>query len=184
MQAVNAALEPLLVRYEEVALAFDWEATPFTTWHVPAVACASYLAAVALLYGPAAHMSKQLKADKAAGKPRKVTFMTHVFALHNLGVCLLSLAMFVGGAVEVYRRVTWEVVYGGDVGYGSGKELNWKFLFCEDTSMQSKGPIFFWVSAEFGGAHSRTIGCVVAHSRNCTPLMPTAVLHLRDFKAS
>ena len=195
MEGFKASLQAWLAdpagRYEALAMDFDWQRTPFTTWHTPAAICAVYLVVVALLTPRAQAMSKEFKELRKQGKARPVTLMTHVFAMHNLGVCLLSAAMFVGGAWEVYRRVTGAVTYGGSVQYGGGDQLHWQFLFCEDTSMQSKGPVFLWVRAEFAPAGTRRHyakrveprGCEVWHTESANPRSLTSMLCPRSLSS-
>jgi hypothetical protein len=142
----SAAMDALFTEYERLAFNFDWATAPLNTWHTPVVACCAYLLLVAALYPRAKSMAAEFKIAKSRGEQRPVTFMTHVFAYHNLGICLASLFMFVGGLFEVYRRVTGAVEYSAHgVQYGEEEKLNWEFLFCESPSTVSKGPIFFWV---------------------------------------
>ena len=170
-------MEALFAQYERLAFGFDWASAPLNTWHTPVIACIAYLALVAVLYPRAKAMAAEFKEAKARGESRPVTFMTHVFAYHNLGICLASLVMFVGGAFEVYRRVTGAVQYSvHGAQYGSSDSLDFGFLFCESTSTVSKGPIFFWVSGNCCGNSTHP-------ARFFISLSPTE-LHLWPVKTS
>ncbi len=139
-------MNALFAQYERFAFGFDWAKAPLNTWHTPVIACTAYLLLVAALYPRAKAMAAEFKAAKERGEERPVTFMTHVFAYHNLGICLASLVMFVGGAFEVYRRITGAVEYSQHgAQYGKSDQLDFSFLFCESTATVSKGPIFLWV---------------------------------------
>lgn len=95
---------------------FSWDGAPLSHWCWPVLGVVVYLVATWAL--------------SAVMASREAFGLRWVTAGHNLLLSFGSLAMFLGTAVELWRR------------YSESGAVEW--FFCEETSVRAEGPLFFW----------------------------------------
>ena len=93
---------------------FDWRTAPLSDVRIPMAAGVCYVAVIMLL--------NAVMKQGFATKPLQ--------AVHNLILCLGSLAMFAGTLLETVRR--------------SNEEGSARWLFCEDVKTEARGGLWFW----------------------------------------
>ena len=110
MSAIAAALSM------PTAAEFSWATAPLNDFRAPVLASAGYVLVVLVL--------ERLMRLRGRGFETK-----YLQAVHNAILCVLSLTMAVGTAVEVFRRIATSD--GGDSVLGSAR-----WVFCEDPRTQ------------------------------------------------
>lgn len=95
---------------------FRWQDAYASHWACPAVGVSCYLG----LLGVALVL----------GWPAKPIELRRLTVFHNLFLSFLSLVMFVGTSVELFRRAAQT----GDA----------TWFFCEEAAGQAEGPLYFW----------------------------------------
>ena len=104
---------------------FDWASAPLSDIRAPALASAGYVLVVVVL--------DRLMRLRGRGFETK-----YLQAVHNLILCVLSLTMAVGTAVEVVRRSASAPFENGSM-LGRGR-----WIFCEEPSTEPRGALWYW----------------------------------------
>ncbi len=107
------------------------------------------LRAMVSMLGPAE--SVQAKAARPQKKSLAERLLQVALCLHNAILCILSAAMFLGAGYEAYRRIRYSLFCrpGQRIRAPAHAVLHCRtdgvrWMFCEETSKEAKGAIYFW----------------------------------------
>ena len=135
---------------------FDWSTAPLSDIRCPLFTGAAYTLVVLCWYfsGGAGPSPEQMAKRDVQLKP--------LVAVHNLILCLGSLAMFVGCAYEMQRRTL--------------AESSFDWFFCEAPTTKAIGPLFFWSYLYYLSKYYELIDTLLQLMRGRAP--PHFALHV------